>query len=409
MGGRHPKKGRGVTTVQVPPTGSTGAATHARPVVPAQADTVRAGRRKPPSARGVSRVEKFLAYTLLIVGAIAFLIPFYFVFNASLKGQAEVEAGDFSRPVLLPPREPGTRLANDTAPDAVTKTIGGAGATLVELYERVVPGVEPGDPPVRSFIARVSGGARGMREMRIAADGSVLSDFPFTTGPRWNNYARALAPEKMNFWPALSNTVVVTTFSVLGQIISCSLVGFGFARFRFRGRGILFMIMLSTLMLPAQVTMIPVFVLFRGMGMIDTFWPLIIPQWLASPFFVFMFRQFFAQIPEELIEAARIDGAGNWRIYWQLMLPLSGPVIAIVAIYTFLASWNDFLGPLIYLNSPENRTIALALNAFKGQYGISDVHLLMAASVVCMLPCIVLFFAMQRYFVESVAMSGLKS
>jgi ABC-type glycerol-3-phosphate transport system permease component len=196
---------------------------------------------------------------------------------------------------------------------------------------------------------------------------------------------------------------------VVGQVVSCSLVGFGFARFRFRGRGILFMVMLSTLMLPAQVTMIPVFVLFRGMGMIDTFWPLIIPQWLASPFFVFMFRQFFAQIPEELIEAARIDGAGNWRVYWQLMLPLSGPVIAIVAIYTFLASWNDFLGPLIYLNSPENRTIALALNAFRGQYGISDVHLLMAASVVCMLPCIVLFFAMQKYFVESVAMTGLKS
>jgi multiple sugar transport system permease protein len=396
-----------VTTVQVPPTGATGAATPARPVVPAQTDVVRAGGSRTPSARGVSRVERFLAYTLLFVGAIAFLIPFYFVFNASLKGQAEVEAGDFSRPVVLPPREPGTRLATDTAPDAVTQAVGGG--ALLELYERVVKGTEPGDPPVRSFIARVSSGEKGMREMRIAADGTVISDIPFRTGPRWDNYSRALSPEKMNFWPALSNTVVITTFSVLGQIISCSLVGFGFARFRFRGRGILFMIMLSTLMLPAQVTMIPVFVLFRGMGMIDTFWPLIIPQWLASPFFVFMFRQFFTQIPEELVEAARIDGAGNWRIYWQLMLPLSGPVIAIVAIYTFLASWNDFLGPLIYLNSPENRTIALALNAFRGQYGISDVHLLMAASVVCMLPCIVLFFAMQRYFVESVAMSGLKS
>jgi multiple sugar transport system permease protein len=364
-------------------------------------------RKGPTSAKGVSRVEKFFAYTLLILGAIAFLIPFYFVFNASLKGQAEVEAGDFSRPVILPPREPGTRLAIDTAPDAVTKAIGST--TLLELYERVVKGSEPGDPPVRSYIARVSTGEKGMRELRIAADGTIISDIPFRTGPRWDNYVRALSPEKMNFWPALSNTVVITTLSVVGQIISCSLVGFGFARFRFRGRNILFMIMLSTLMLPAQVTMIPVFVLFRGMGMIDTFWPLIIPMWLASPFFVFMFRQFFAQIPEELIEAARIDGAGNWRIYWQLMLPLSGPVIAIVAIYTFLASWNDFLGPLIYLNSPENRTLALALNAFRGQYGISDVHLLMAASVVCMLPCIVLFFAMQKYFVESVAMSGLKS
>jgi ABC-type Fe3+ transport system permease subunit len=127
------------------------------------------------------------------------------------------------------------------------------------------------------------------------------------------------------------------------------------------------------------------------------------------PLFMFMFRQFFAQIPEELVEAVRIDGASNWRIYWQLMLPLSGPVSAIVAIYTFLAAWNDFLGPLIYLNSPEKRTLALALNAFRGQYGISDAHLLMAASVVCMLPCIVLFFAAQRYFVESVSTTGLKS
>jgi multiple sugar transport system permease protein len=122
-----------------------------------------------------------------------------------------------------------------------------------------------------------------------------------------------------------------------------------------------------------------------------------------------MFRQFFAQIPEELIEAARIDGASNWRVYWQLMLPLSGPVIAIVCIYTFLGAWNDFLAPLIYLNSPENRTLTLALNAFKSQYGTTDAQLLMAASVVCMIPCVVLFFAAQKYFVESVAMTGLKS
>jgi ABC-type glycerol-3-phosphate transport system permease component len=226
---------------------------------------------------------------------------------------------------------------------------------------------------------------------------------------RWSNYSLALSPQKMNFWPALSNTVVITTLCVVGQVISCSLVGFGFARFNFRGRSILFMIMLSTMMLPAQVTMIPIFILFRSLGMIDSFWPLIIPAWLASPFFVFMFRQFFAQIPEELIEAARIDGASNWRIYWQLLMPLCGPVIAIVAIYTFLGAWNDFLGPLIYLNSPENRTLALALNSFKTQYGTTDQQLLMAASVVCMIPCVILFFAAQRYFVESVAMTGLKS
>lgn len=209
-------------------------------------------------------------------------------------------------------------------------------------------------------------------------------------------------------FPALSNTIVVTVACIVGQVISSSLVGFGFARFNFRGRGVLFALMLSTMMLPAQVTMIPVFVLFRYLGMIDTFWPLIIPAWLASPFFAFMFRQFFAQVPEELIEAARMDGASNFRIYWQMMLPLSGPVIAIVAIFTFMSTWNDFLGPLIYLNSPANRTLALALAQFNGQYGVRDAHLLMAASFVTMLPCIILFFAAQKYFVESVATSGLK-
>ena len=283
------------------------------------------------SQHRASRVEKTLAYTLLLVGSLVFLIPFYFVVNGSLKTDVEVQRGSFTTPP----------------------------ASLADV--------------------------------------------------QWSNYPRALAPDKMNFWPALANTVVITTLCVIGQVLSCSLVGYGFARFRFRGRGILFMIMLSTMMLPAQVTMIPVFVLFRWLGMIDSFWPLIIPMWLASPFFVFMFRQFFAQFPEELMEAARIDGANNWTIYWRLMMPLCGPVIAIVAIYTFLSAWNDFLGPLIYLNSPENRTLALALNAFKGQYGQTDAHLLMAASVVCMLPCVILFFAMQKYFVESVAMTGLKS
>jgi ABC-type glycerol-3-phosphate transport system permease component len=262
------------------------------------------------------------------MGSLAFLIPFYFIVNGSLKTEAAVQAGQFVRPPT----------------------------SLSEIH--------------------------------------------------WSNYPRALAKDRMNFRPALANTVVITTFCVAGQILSCSLVGFGFARFRFRGRSILFMVMLSTMMLPAQVTMIPVFVLFKSLHMIDSYWPLVIPAWLASPFFVFMFRQFFAQIPEELIEAARMDGAGNARIYAQIMLPLCGPVIAIVAIYTFLGTWNDFMAPLIYLNSPQNRTLALALSAFNGQYGTSDAHLLMAASVVCMAPCVLLFFACQKYFVQSVATTG---
>jgi multiple sugar transport system permease protein len=333
-----------MTTANSPTPNRADAAMHPRPdVAAAGAAALGAGAavdaasggvvtRRGRATVGADRVptrQKIIAYTILVLGSIAFLVPFYFVVNGSLKTEAAVQAGDF----VTPP----------ASADAV----------------------------------------------------------------RWSNYPASL--RMMGFAPALANTVVITVLSVIGQILSCSLVGFGFARFNFRGRGILFMVMLSTMMLPAQVTMIPVFVLFRSLGMIDSIWPLVIPAWLASPFFVFMFRQFFAQVPEELIEAARIDGASNWRIYWQLMLPLSGPVIAIVAIYTFLGAWNDFMGPLIYLNSPENRTLALALNSFKGQYGVSNAHLLMAASVVCMLPCIILFFAAQRYFVESVATSGLKS
>ncbi len=303
--------------------------THAIELPKAAAQPVAVQRKYRP-AGALSPGNRLAIYVTLILGSIAFLLPFYFIVNGSLKTNVEVEAGNFTS---LP------KSASDI---------------------------------------------------------------------QWSNYPDALAADRMNFWPALANTVVITTLCMAGQIISCSLVGFGFARFRFRGRSILFMVMLSTMMLPAQVTMIPVFILFRSLGMIDSFWPLIIPAWLATPFFVFMFRQFFAQIPEELVEAARMDGASHWRIYWQLMLPLSGPVIAIVAIYTFLGSWNDFLGPLIYLNSNENRTLALALNGFKGQFGQMEAHHLMAASVVCMLPCVVLFFAAQKYFVESVTMTGLK-
>ncbi|HZU85109.1 MAG TPA: carbohydrate ABC transporter permease [Polyangiaceae bacterium] len=283
------------------------------------------------AVRRAGAARRALLYLVLFAGAVAFIAPFYFVVNASLKTDAEVRAGHF----IAPPRS--------------------------------------------------------------------LGDL------RWSNYPRALDAAHMNFRPALANTVVITTLCVVGQILSCSLVGFGFARMRFRGRSTLFMLMLSTTMLPAQVTLIPVFVLFRALGMIDTFWPLIVPAWLGSPLFVFMYRQFFRQIPGELIEAARVDGCGHLRIYWRILMPLCGPVHAIVAIYTFLGAWNDFMGPLIYLDSMQNRTLSLALNAFKGQFGFTDVQLLMAASVVCMAPCVLLFFAAQRYFVESIAMTGIKA
>lgn len=235
----------------------------------------------------------------------------------------------------------------------------------------------------------------------------------WTWTPQWENYADALrrmgSVEWRGFLDAAANTVVVTTLAVVGQIVSCSLVGYGFARLRFRGREPLFVLMLSTMMLPAQVTMIPLFILFRWVGWIDSILPLVVPVFFGTPFFIFMFRQFFAQIPEALVEAARLDGAGHLGIWLRIMLPLCKPVIAITAIFTFIGTWNDFLFPLIFLHSEEQATLAVALNSFRNQYGgVTDVHLLMAASLVTMIPCIVLFFVAQRQFVAGIQLGGVK-
>lgn len=230
----------------------------------------------------------------------------------------------------------------------------------------------------------------------------------------WSNYPTALArmgsgKPWMGFIDALANTVLVTSLSVLGQLLSCALVGYAFARMRFRGREWLFILMLSTMMLPAQVTMVPTFILFRWLGWIDTFLPLVVPCFFGSAFYIFMFRQFFAQIPEALVEAARIDGCGQLRIWWRIMLPLCTPVIAITAVFTFIFAWNDFMGPLIYLQKEENMTLAVALNAFKNQYGdFRDMHLLMAASIVTMIPCIVLFLVAQKQLIGGMQIGAVK-
>jgi len=235
----------------------------------------------------------------------------------------------------------------------------------------------------------------------------------FPTHPQWGNYPEALKSVGTTQWygflDALANTIVITAFSVVGQVLSCSLVGYAFARLRFRGRTGLFVLMLATMMLPFQVVMIPLFILFSRLGWIDTFLPLIVPTFFGNAFYIFMFRQFFAQIPEALVEAARIDGAGYLRTWWSIMLPLCRPVIALTAVFTFMFVWNDFLGPLIYLHTEHNYTLAIALNSFRNQYGgVNQVHLLMAASIVTMLPCVLLFFVAQRQFVGGLSIGAVK-
>lgn len=231
--------------------------------------------------------------------------------------------------------------------------------------------------------------------------------------PQWSNFGAALSQMGSVRWKgfldALANSVVITTIVVAATVLSSSLVGFAMARMRFRGREPLFLLMLATMMLPGQVTMIPLFLLFRGLGWVDTILPLVVPAFFANAFFVFMYRQFISQVPEALVEAAKVDGWSWLGIWWHVILPLCRPVTAICAVFTFIYVWNDFMGPLIYLHSDEQATLAVALNSFRNQYGgVNKVNLLMAASLVTMVPCILLFLAAQRQFIEGLGKGAVK-
>ncbi|MGC4190522.1 MAG: carbohydrate ABC transporter permease [Thermomicrobiales bacterium] len=227
----------------------------------------------------------------------------------------------------------------------------------------------------------------------------------------WENYKRVW--ELVPFGRFLFNTVLVTLAAGIGQVLTAAIVGYGFARFRFRGREILFMMILATIMFPPELTIIPTFIGFRKLGWIDTFWPLIVPYWFGGgAFFIFLFRQFFRTIPEDLLEAARLDGAGYWRIFWEIIVPLSKPAFASAAIISFITHWNDFFNPLIFLSSPSKFTLSLGIQAFAtGGVGLTPEprdQLLMAATVMMTAPVVAVFFFAQRYFIQGIATSGLK-
>lgn len=222
----------------------------------------------------------------------------------------------------------------------------------------------------------------------------------------WYNFVEALT--SLDFSRYFLNTTIIAVASMIGTVFSTSLVAFGFARLRGPGRDLLFIVVLSTMMIPIHVVLIPRFIIFRYLGWIDTYLPLIVPTFVASsPFYVFLLRQFFMTIPLELDDSAKIDGCGPVGIYWRIMLPLSKPALVTVAIFTFMFNWNDFVQPLIYLSSMDNRTLSLGLMAFKDYY-IVEWNLLMAASLVVVLPCLVLFFFAQKYFIQGIVITGVK-
>ncbi|MDA3822189.1 MAG: ABC transporter permease subunit [Bacteroidales bacterium] len=231
-----------------------------------------------------------------------------------------------------------------------------------------------------------------------------------TIPPQWRNYMDAWAPKALSetFNRYLLNTIIVTVCGIIGVVFSSSFVAYGFARFSFPFRDPLFLIMVSTMMIPIQVTMIPTFILFKYLGWIDTFAPLIIPAFFGGGAFnIFLMRQFFMTIPYELDDAAKIDGCNYFQIFTIIMIPLVKPAMATVAIFGFVYNWNDFLNPLIYLNSSSNFTLALGLQTFTTMYG-SSYHLMMAASTIVLFPILIVFFLGQRFFIEGVATSGLK-
>ena len=223
--------------------------------------------------------------------------------------------------------------------------------------------------------------------------------------PRWENYSEALTT--LPFDRYMINTAIITILTIVGHVLSCTLIAYAFARLRAPGRDILFLVVLATMMLPYPVTMVPLYVLFKQLGWINTFLPLTVPAFLGSAFYIFLLRQFFMTIPPDFEDAAIIDGANTLQILWRVILPLSTPALATVAIFTFQAAWNDFLAPLIYLQKPDLYTVTLGLQFFRSSFTTNWAYL-MAASLVTSLPVIIVFFLAQRYFIEGITLSGIK-
>jgi multiple sugar transport system permease protein len=229
----------------------------------------------------------------------------------------------------------------------------------------------------------------------------------------WNNFIDAVryGSDKLHYVPFVvygRNTLLLCLLTVAGTVVSNAIVAYGFARIDWPGRNAVFVLVLATMMIPFPVTMVPLYALFKTLGWIGTFRPLWAPAWFGSAFNIFLLRQFFMTIPQELSDAARIDGCNEWQIFRGVILPLARPALAVVALFQFMATWNDFLGPLIYLMDQRTFTLSLGLQFYQSQHGGTQWNLLMAASTIVIAPVIILFFFTQKQFIKGIALSGIK-
>ena len=339
-----------------------------------------------------------LSHGLIIFVGMFFAVPFLWMLLTSFKSDKDVF---HSPPRWLPHDAVRVEINGEEYPLYNVKTPDGVKQyAALKIESGVAYFVDPANPDV-VIPTELQQGAE-----RVA---QLVEEISF----RWQNF-----PDAMNsgsrpgvgasFWVYFRNSLIVAFFTIIGTLISNTPVAYAFARLKFPGRDILFVIILATMMLPFQVTMIPIYLLFNDtLGWGDTFLPLIIPTFFANAWDVFLLRQFFKTIPEEMCDAARVDGASEWQIFTQIVLPLSTPVLATITVFTFLYAWNDFTGPLLFLNSPRNFTMALGLQDFQGQKTIIW-NQLMAAATVFTLPIIVAFFFAQRTFIQGIKLTGSK-
>lgn len=326
-------------------------------------------------------------------GSAVFILPFLWLVSTSLKFDDQMKAFP---PTFIPTK-------------ALTVRVGGEEVKAFELRrgetsERVRILEELAGDRARVLSLNVQDPSRA-----IEVPVSELTEIRYFR-PRWENYAEALEYLPAEYHRGLVplwNTVYVTVLSIVGLLLSSSLAAYAFSRLRWPGREVFFVVLLATMMLPAAVTMLPVFLIFRWLGWVDTLRPLWAPAFLGSAFHIFLLRQFFMTIPMELEEAAKIDGCNPFTTYWRIMLPLVKPALAAVTIMAFMGSWNNFMGPLIYINSPQKMPLSYALYLFQGMHG-GEQGLLMAAATMMMLPVLLVFFFTQRYFIQGITLTGLK-
>ncbi|MCS6827931.1 MAG: carbohydrate ABC transporter permease [Caldilinea sp.] len=338
------------------------------------------------SMRLQSLVGRALATVVIATGALIILIPFLFMLSTSLKSKNQLRAVP---PPLIPwemtmvevtgKREPLYRVTIDgeTREMALVKNQPGGMGVFVDPFH-----------PEQSVTLKIAE-QTPVRHVELHPE----------------NYVEAMTAVPLPRY--LLNTLIVTFVGMTGVLISCTMVAYGFSRFRAPWLSWLFIVLLSTIMLPRQVTLIPVYVLFQRLGWVDTLLPLIVPTFFANAYDVFLIRQFFMTIPLEMDDAAKIDGASPMQTLWHVLVPQATPVIVTVALFHFLYAWNDFYEPLIFLHSQKNWTMAVGLQTFNALYAVNT-HLIMAAGVVMVIPPVLLFFLAQRHFIQGVVVSGVK-